>query len=97
MERKAGKILEEENVKKSEKLLKLLVDVGDGGRTIVSGIAKSYAPEDLKGKTIAVVTNLKPAKLMGIESRGMILAASNGEKHFVLELPESIPAGTKIK
>ncbi len=97
VEIKAGKILEVENVKKSEKLLKLLVDVGDGGRTIVSGIAKSYAPEDLKGKTIAVVTNLKPAKLIGIESRGMILAASNGEKHFVLELPESIPAGTKIK
>lgn len=46
---------------------------------------------------IAVVTNLKPAKLMGIESCGMILAASNGERHFVLELPESITAGTKIK
>ena len=97
VEIKAGKVLEVEQVKKSEKLLKLLVDVGDGGRTIVSGIAKSYHPDDLKGKVIAVVTNLKPAKLMGIESCGMILAASNGERHFVLELPESITAGTKIK
>ena len=97
VEIKAGKVLEVEQVKKSEKLLKLLVDVGDGGRTIVSGIAKSYHPDDLKGKVIAVVTNLKPAKLMGIESCGMILAASNGERHFVLELPESIAAGTKIK
>lgn len=97
VEIKAGKVLEAENVKKSEKLLKLLVDVGDGGRTIVSGIAKSYNPDDLKGKVIAVVTNLKPAKLMGIESRGMILAASDGQRHYVLELPESITAGTKIK
>ena len=97
VEIKAGKVLEVEQVKKSEKLLKLLVDVGDGGRTIVSGIAKSYHPDDLKGKVIAVVTNLKPAKLMGIESFGMILAASNGERHFVIELPESITAGTKIK
>ena len=97
VELKAGKVLEVENVKKSEKLLKFKIDVGDGGRTIVSGIAKSYKPEDLLGKTIAVVTNLKPAKLMGIESCGMILAAFNGERHFVMELPESIPAGTRIK
>ena len=97
VELKAGKVLEAENVKKSEKLLKFKIDVGDGGRTIVSGIAKSYKPEDLLGKTIAVVTNLKPAKLMGIESCGMILAAFNGERHFVMELPESIPAGTRIK
>ncbi len=97
VELKAGKVLEAENVKKSEKLLKFKIDVGDGGRTIVSGIAKSYKPEDLLGKTIVVVTNLKPAKLMGIESCGMILAAFNGERHFVMELPESIPAGTRIK
>ena len=97
VEVKAGKVLEAENVKKSEKLLKFKIDVGDGGRTIVSGIAKSYKPEDLLGKTIAVVTNLKPAKLMGIESCGMILAAFNGERHFVMELPESIPVGTRIK
>lgn len=97
VELKAGKILDAENVKKSEKLLKLKVDVGDGGRTIVAGIAKSYSPEDLKGKTIAVVANLKPAKLMGIESQGMVLAAFDGERHNVMILPESVPAGTRIK
>ena len=97
VELKAGKILTAENVKKSEKLLKLKVDVGDGGRTIVAGIAKSYNPEDLKGKTIAVVANLKPAKLMGIESQGMVLAAFDGERHNVMILPDSVPAGTRIK
>lgn len=97
VEIKAGKILEAENVKKSEKLLKLKVDVGDGGRTIVAGIAKSYNPDDLKGKTIAVIANLKPAKLMGIESQGMVLAAFDGERHNVMILPNSVPAGTRIK
>lgn len=97
VELKAGKVLEAENVKKSEKLLKLKVDVGDGGRTIVAGIAKSYNPEDLKGKTIAVVANLKPAKLMGIESQGMVLAAFDGERHNVMILPDAVPAGTRIK
>ena len=97
VELKAGKVLEAENVKKSEKLLKLKVDVGDGGRTIVAGIAKSYNPEDLKGKTIAVVANLKPAKLMGIESQGMVLAVFDGERHNVMILPDTVPAGTRIK
>lgn len=97
VELKACKVLEAENVKKSEKLLKLKVDVGDGGRTIVAGIAKSYNPEDLKGKTIAVVANLKPAKLMGIESQGMVLAAFDGERHNVMILPDTVPAGTRIK
>ena len=97
VELKAGKVLEAENVKKSEKLLKLKVDVGDGGRTIVAGIAKSYNPEDLKGKTIAVVANLKPAKLMGIESQGMVLAVFDGERHNIMILPDTVPAGTRIK
>ena len=97
VELKAGKVLEAENVKKSEKLLKLKVDVGEGSRTIVAGIAKSYNPEDLKGKTIAVVANLKPAKLMGIESQGMVLAAFDGERHNVMILPDTVPAGTRIK
>lgn len=97
VELKACKVLEAENVKKSEKLLKLKVDVGDGNRTIVAGIAKSYNPEDLKGKTIAVVANLKPAKLMGIESHGMVLAAFDGERHNVMILPDAVPAGTRIK
>ncbi len=97
VELKAGKIIDAENVKKSEKLLKLKVDVGDGGRIIVAGIAKSYNPEDLKGKIIAVAANLKPAKLMGIESQGMVLAAFDGERHNVMILPDTVPAGTRIK
>ncbi|MCD8566949.1 MAG: hypothetical protein LRY50_00790 [Geovibrio sp.] len=60
-------------------------------------MAKSYAPEDLKGKTVAVVANLKPAKLMGITSEGMVLAAFDGEHHHVLILPDGITAGTPIK
>lgn len=94
---KAGKIKSCENVQKSEKLLKLIVDVGDGERTIVAGIAKSYKPEDLTGLTVAVAENLKPAKLMGIESNGMILAAFDGQRHNVLKLPDNVPAGTRIK
>jgi methionyl-tRNA synthetase len=95
---KAGKIIEAEKVKKSNKLLKLQVDLGNGDkRQIVSGIAKDYAPEDVTGKTVAVVSNLKPAKLMGIMSEGMILSATKGDKHTVVELPESVEPGTEIK
>ncbi len=97
IELKVGKVLDAENVKKSEKLLKLKIDVGDGGRIIVSGIAKTYKPEDLIGKNIAVVTNLKPVKLMGIESCGMVLSATSEDKHNVLILPDNIKAGTRIK
>ncbi|MDR2884091.1 MAG: methionine--tRNA ligase [Deferribacteraceae bacterium] len=93
----AGKIEAAEKVAKSEKLLRLSVNDGVGVRTIVSGIAKSYEPQDLVGKTVAILENLKPAKLMGIESRGMILAAFDGERHHVVILPDSVPAGTKIK
>ncbi|BAI79578.1 methionyl-tRNA synthetase [Deferribacter desulfuricans SSM1] len=95
---KAGKILEAEKIKKSEKLLKLKVDLGNNDiRQIVAGVAKSYNPEDLKGKTVAVVSNLKPAKLMGVKSEGMILAAWIGDKHVVVELPNDVPAGSIIK
>lgn len=94
---KAAKILACEKVPKSDKLLKLTVDAGDGARTIVSGIAKTYQPEDLVGLTVAIIENLKPVKLMGIESCGMILSASDSERHNVLKIPDSVPAGTRIK
>jgi methionyl-tRNA synthetase len=93
----AGHIEGAVNVPDSEKLLKLSVNDGKGVRTIVAGIAKSYTPEELIGKKIAVVENLKPAKLMGVESRGMALAAFDGQRHHVLFLPDSVPAGTRIK
>jgi len=95
---RAGKIVAAENVAKSDKLLKLSVDCGDGARIIVSGIAKSFSPDQLIGKIVAVVTNLKPVKLMGIESKGMILAGiDEHDKHQLLELASSIKLGTKIK
>ena len=68
-----------EKVKKADKLLKLTLKVGSEERTVVSGIAKSYTPEEMVGKKVIVVYNLKPAKLRGIESQGMILCADYGD------------------
>ena len=95
-----GEILEAERVPKSEKLLKFKVKVGDEERTIVSGIAKHYAPEDLLGKTVVIVANLAPAKLMGITSQGMILCAADrgGEDEIlsVLTTLAAMPSGLKV-
>jgi methionine--tRNA ligase beta chain len=92
-----GKILKAEKVEKSEKLLKLVVDLGDEKRQLVAGIGKVYEPDDLVGKEIVVVANLEPKNLMGIESQGMLLAADvNGEP--VILIPEKeVPPGTKIR
>ncbi len=81
---KTAKVLEAEAVPKSKKLLKLQVKIGDENRQILAGIAEHYKPEELTGKTVVVVANLKPAKLMGLESQGMVLCASNNEKLFIL-------------
>ncbi len=94
---KVAKILEADRVPKSAKLLKLQVDIGTEQRQIVAGIGKKYEPEELVGKTIVVVANLKPAKLMGIESQGMVLAAGDNEVLGLLEVSEDLPAGTKVK
>jgi methionyl-tRNA synthetase len=94
---KVAKILAAERVPKSEKLLKLQVDIGTEQRQIVAGIGKKYVPEELVGRTIVVVANLKPAKLMGIESQGMVLAAGDKEVLELLNLSDEIPAGTKVK
>jgi methionyl-tRNA synthetase len=79
---RTAKVVEAERVPKSKKLLKLQVTLGDEKRQIVAGIAEKYAPEDIIGKTIVVVANLESAKLMGIESQGMLLAV-NDEKGVV--------------
>ena len=92
-----GKVLEAERVPKSSKLLKLQVDIGSEQRQIVAGIGKKYEPENLIGKTIVVVANLKPAKLMGIESQGMVLAAGESDRIGLLSITEDLPPGTKIK
>ncbi len=95
---KVGKVLECEKIKRSDKLLKFKIDDGTSdGRTIVSGIAKWYKPEELIGKNIVFVSNLKPVKLCGVESNGMILSAECSEDEIkVLMVDESIPAGSVI-
>ncbi len=94
---KVAKILEAERVPKSSKLLKLQVDVGAEKRQIIAGIGKKYSPEELVGKTIVVVANLKPAKLMGLESQGMVLAAGENDMLGLLGVSEDIAPGTKVK
>ena len=74
---RTGKIIEAEKVKKSKKLLKLKVDIGTEVRQVVAGIAECYEPDQLINRTIIIVANLKPAKLMGVESQGMLLAAND--------------------
>ena len=94
---KIGRVLQAERVPKSNKLIKLQVDTGEP-RQIVAGIGQAYAPEDLVGKLIAVVANLKPAKLMGVESQGMLLAATDSEGVLSILVPEkNVKEGAGIK
>ena len=97
VEIKAATIIDAEQVKKSDKLLKIQVDLDSEQRQIVSGIAKFYQPEDIIGKKVAVVTNLKPAKLMGRKSEGMILSAEKDGVLTLVSLPSAIPNGAIIK
>ncbi len=98
VELRVARIEEAEKVPKSNKLIKLRVSLGEmGERTIVAGIGKHYTPEELPGKLIIIVANLKPAKLMGIESQGMLLAASSGDgKLKLLTVDGEIEPGSKI-
>jgi methionyl-tRNA synthetase len=90
-------VIAAENIPKANKLLKLTVDLGDEKRIIVAGIAKSYTPEAIIGKQIIVVANLKPAKLMGVESQGMLLAAVTEEGCAVAAPSCLMPNGTPVK
>ena len=94
---KAAKVLKAEKVEGADKLLKLELDAGEGPRTVVSGIAKHYTPESLVGKNVILIANLKPVKLRGIESHGMILAASQGETLVVATTDGDIAPGAKVK
>jgi methionyl-tRNA synthetase len=94
---KTAKVQSAERVPKSEKLLKLQVSIGSEQRQIVAGIGKKYEPESLVGKTIIVVANLKPAKLMGIESQGMVLAAGDTDVRGLATILEEVDPGTKVK
>lgn len=86
-----------EKVEKSKKLLKLLVFDGTSERTLVAGIATKYTPEELMGRKVVIVANLQPAKLMGIGSNGMVLAASIDGEPSLLSVDSNVPAGTKVK
>ena len=94
---RAAVVTAAERIAGSKRLLKLQVDLGTETRQIVSGIAEAYAPEALVGKTVALVCNLKPAKLMGVESNGMVLAASLDGKAVLCVFDGPVAPGTKIK
>ena len=104
VELKVAKILEVSCIEGSEKLLKLIVDLGEdpsadsgqGKRQIIAGIGKSYEPENLIGKEIVIVANLEPRILMGLESQGMVLAASNENGPVILIPEKEVPPGSKI-
>jgi methionine--tRNA ligase beta chain len=87
VELKVAKIISAERVEGSEKLLKLQVDLGEEKRQIIAGIGKAYEPENLIGREIAIVANLEPRVLMGLESQGMVLAASDSDGRPVLLSP----------
>ena len=97
VELRAAKVLAAERVPKSDKLLKLTLDVGAEQRTVVSGIAGAYTPEALVGKTVIYVANLKPAKLRGVVSQGMILAAGDADVLGLSALDRDVPPGTLIR
>ncbi|HJW44368.1 MAG TPA: methionine--tRNA ligase [Geothrix sp.] len=95
---RVGKVLEAERVPKSDKLIKMKVDIGLEQRTIVGGIGKAYEPADLLGRLVVVVANLAPRKLMGIESHGMLLAASdNASKPYLVAPPSDAQPGFLVK
>ncbi len=97
MELRVARVTAAEKIAGSKKLLKLQVDLGGETRQIVSGIADAYTPEALVGKKVALVANLKPAKIMGVESNGMVLAASLDGKAVLCVFDADVPSGTKIK
>lgn len=94
---RVAKVLEAEKVEGADKLLKLKLELGDEIRQVVSGIAKNYAPESIVGKYVVLVANLKPAKLRGIESQGMILAASDDKDLVLVTIDKEIKSGTNVR
>jgi methionyl-tRNA synthetase len=98
VEMRVATVLEAESVQGTNKLIKLILDLGTEKRQLVAGIAKSYAPADLIGKQVVVVTNLQPRKLMGVESNGMILAAGETAENIVLlTIDRKVDNGLQVK
>jgi methionyl-tRNA synthetase len=96
IELRTGKVVRAEKVPKADRLLKLEVDIGEI-RTVVAGIAQQYRPEDLVGKQVVIVANLKPAKIMGIESRGMLLAAAGKQVEALATLDREVAPGIRLR
>jgi methionyl-tRNA synthetase len=94
---RVGQILEAEKIEGSRKLIKLRVDIGTEVRQVVAGIAEAYDPASLLNKKVVIVANLKPAKLMGVESNGMIVAASADGKPILATFSEEAPNGALLK
>ncbi|MGZ4165083.1 MAG: methionine--tRNA ligase subunit beta, partial [Tumebacillaceae bacterium] len=97
VELRVAEVIECERVPKADKLLKLQLSLGEEKRQVVSGIAKYYEPEQLVGQKVILVANLKPVKLRGVESHGMILAASHGDDLVLATVSGPIPSGAKVK
>ena len=92
-----GEVISAEYAPNADKLLLLEVDIGTGKRQLVAGLAKWYKPEELRGKKIVIISNLKPAKIRGYESQGMLLAADDGKTVSVLTVDKDVPAGSKVR
>ena len=97
LELRVAKVLTAEAVPNTDKLLKLEVDIGTEKRQLVAGIAQVYEPDALIGKNIIVVANLQPARIRGVESRGMLLAADAGGRPIVATFEEDVPPGTRVR
>jgi methionyl-tRNA synthetase len=94
---RVAEVLAAEKVAKSKKLLKLTIRVGGETRTLVAGVAEHYEPAALVGRKVVIVANLEPATLMGVESNGMVLAASHEGTVSLLTLDKDVPSGAKVK
>ncbi len=94
---KVAEVVAAERVEKSKRLLKLTVKMGEETRTLVAGVAEQYDPATLVGRKVVIVANLQPATLMGIESNGMVLAATHGGTVSLLTLDKDVPSGSKVK
>ncbi len=94
---RVGQVLEAEKVAGSKKLIRMRVDIGTEVRQVVAGIAEAYEPASLINRKVVIVANLKPARLMGIESNGMVVAASIGGKPVLATFTEDVPNGALLK
>jgi len=94
---RVARVIEASAIEGADRLLRLVVDLGGETRQLVAGIKKTYAPETLVGKHIIVVANLKPAQVRGVESRGMLLAASTDDGPIVATFDKEVAPGSKVK